>query len=89
MDVDVLHANSYMGALFYALHILFVDGITELSMTNQRLEIFYKQKALYFYQAWAYAVPACILKIPLSFVESLIWTTFTYYAIGYSPEAKR
>ncbi|KAF5454239.1 hypothetical protein F2P56_023919 [Juglans regia] len=89
MDVDVLHANSYMGALFYALLIIFVDGIPELSMTNQRLEIFYKQKALYFYPAWAYAVPACILKIPLSFVESLVWTTFTYYVIGYSPEAQR
>ncbi|KAF5463243.1 hypothetical protein F2P56_019173 [Juglans regia] len=89
MDIDVYYANYYMGALFYALVILLVDGIPEMSMTIQRLEVFYKQKAFYFYPAWAYAIPASILKIPLSFVESLVWTCFTYYVIGYSPEAQR
>ncbi|KAB1202050.1 Pleiotropic drug resistance protein 3 [Morella rubra] len=89
MDIDVLHGNYYMGALFYALLILLVDGIPELSMTIQRLEVFYKQKAFRFYPAWAYAVPASLLKIPLSFVESLVWTCLTYYVIGYSPEAER
>ncbi|XP_041019937.1 pleiotropic drug resistance protein 3-like [Juglans microcarpa x Juglans regia] len=89
MEIDVLHANYYMGALFYALVMLCVDGFSEISMTIQRLEVFYKQKALYFYPAWAYAVPASILKIPYSFLKSLIWTSFTYYVIGYSPEAQR
>ncbi|KAF7803822.1 pleiotropic drug resistance protein 3-like [Senna tora] len=65
MDVDVLHANYYMGALFYALVILLVDGIPEMSMTLQRLDL------------------------PLSFVESLVWTVLTYYVIGYSPEVQR
>ncbi|GMY22102.1 pleiotropic drug resistance protein 3-like [Fagus crenata] len=45
MDIDVVHANYYMGSLFYALVILLVDGFPELSMTIQRLEVFYKQKA--------------------------------------------
>ncbi|PQM37981.1 hypothetical protein Pyn_00546 [Prunus yedoensis var. nudiflora] len=58
MDVDVLHGNYYMGALFFALTILLVDGIPEMSMTLQRLEVFYKQRDLCFYPAWAYAVPA-------------------------------
>ncbi|KAG2694531.1 hypothetical protein I3760_08G149600 [Carya illinoinensis] len=89
MDIDVYHANYYMGALFYALVILLVDGIPEMSMTIQRLEVFYKQKEFYFYPAWAYAIPASMLKIPLSFVESLVWTCLTYYVIGYSPEAQR
>ncbi|KAL0006434.1 hypothetical protein SO802_013995, partial [Lithocarpus litseifolius] len=30
-----------------------------------------------------------ILKVPISFVESLVWTCLTYYVIGYSPEAER
>uniref|UniRef100_A0A7N2L6W5 ABC-2 type transporter transmembrane domain-containing protein n=1 Tax=Quercus lobata TaxID=97700 RepID=A0A7N2L6W5_QUELO len=38
MDIDVLHANYYMGALFYFLDILLVDGLPELAMTLQRLE---------------------------------------------------
>ncbi|ONI04160.1 hypothetical protein PRUPE_6G306100 [Prunus persica] len=89
MDVDVLHGNYYMGALFFALIILLVDGIPEMSMTLQRLEVFYKQRDLCFYPAWAYAVPATLLKVPVSFVEALVWTSLTYYVIGYSPEAQR
>ncbi|XP_060167398.1 LOW QUALITY PROTEIN: pleiotropic drug resistance protein 3-like [Lycium barbarum] len=89
MDTDLVHANYYMGALFYALVILLVDGFPELSMTITRLAVFYKQNDLCFYPAWAYAIPATILKIPLSLLESVIWTCLTYYVIGFSPEAGR
>ncbi|KAI6684518.1 hypothetical protein NL676_030431 [Syzygium grande] len=89
MGIDVFHANYYMGSLFYALIILLVDGFPELAMTVSRLAAFYKQKELYFYPAWAYAIPASILKIPLSLLESVVWTSLTYYVIGYSPEAGR
>ncbi|MCD7449972.1 drug-responsive transcription factor pdr3 [Datura stramonium] len=89
MDVDLVHANYYLGALFYALIILLVDGFPELSMTITRLAVFYKQNDLCFYPAWAYAIPATILKIPLSLLESVIWTCLTYYVIGFSPEAGR
>ncbi|KAK9291868.1 hypothetical protein L1049_019818 [Liquidambar formosana] len=89
MAVDVVDSTYYMGALFYALIILLADGFPELSMTVARLAVFYKQKELYFYPAWAYAIPATILKVPLSLVESLVWTCLTYYVIGYSPEVGR
>ncbi|KAK3229047.1 hypothetical protein Dsin_000928 [Dipteronia sinensis] len=89
LDVDVIDANYYMGALYFALIILLVDGFPELSMTIARLEVFYKQKKLCFYPAWAYAIPATILKVPLSIIESLAWTSLTYYVIGYSPEVWR
>ncbi|KAF8034804.1 hypothetical protein BT93_C0965 [Corymbia citriodora subsp. variegata] len=89
MGIDVFHANYYMGSLFYALVILLMDGIPELAMTVSRLAAFYKQKELYFYPAWAYAIPASILKLPLSLLESVVWTSLTYYVIGYSPEVER
>ncbi|KZV47395.1 pleiotropic drug resistance protein 3-like [Dorcoceras hygrometricum] len=89
MGVDIVHANSYLGALFYSLIILLFDGFPELSMTIARLEIFYKQRDSYFYPAWAYAIPASILKIPLSVFEAIVWTSLTYYVIGFSPEAGR
>ncbi|MCL7023992.1 hypothetical protein MKW94_021890 [Papaver nudicaule] len=89
MRVDEIHANYYMGALFYALIILMVDGFPELSMTASRLAVFYKQRELCFYPAWAYAIPAAILKVPLSFLEAIVWTALTYYVIGYSPEFGR
>ncbi|KAL8527729.1 hypothetical protein ACS0TY_005540 [Phlomoides rotata] len=89
MGVDIVHANNYLGALFYSLIILLFDGLPELSLTVARLPVFYKQRDLHFYPAWAYAIPATILKIPLSFLQALIWTSLTYYVIGYSPEPGR
>ncbi|KAE9602538.1 hypothetical protein Lal_00049481 [Lupinus albus] len=89
MTVDVPHGNDFMSSLFYSLIILLVDGFPELSMTVSRLSVFYKQKELSFFPAWAYAIPSAILKIPLSLLESFIWTTLTYYVIGYSPEVSR
>ncbi|KAK2973178.1 hypothetical protein RJ640_009808 [Escallonia rubra] len=89
MDVDVVHANYYLGSLFFALVIFLVDGFPELSMTVARLPSFYKQRELCFYPAWAYAIPAILLKIPISLLNSLVWTSITYYVIGYSPEAGR
>ena len=50
MDIDALHGSYYMGALFYALVILPVASIPELSMTIERLEIFYKQENFVFTQ---------------------------------------
>uniref|UniRef100_A0A0D9XN10 ABC transporter domain-containing protein n=1 Tax=Leersia perrieri TaxID=77586 RepID=A0A0D9XN10_9ORYZ len=89
MGVNRAHADYYMGSLFYALLLLLVNGFPELAMAVSRLPVFYKQRDYYFYPAWAYALPAFILKIPVSLVESITWTSISYYLIGYSPEASR
>nr|XP_043620816.1 pleiotropic drug resistance protein 3-like [Erigeron canadensis] len=89
LEVNAIDANYYLGSLFYALVILLVDGFPELSMTVARLPVFYKQRDMYFYPAWAYGIPASLLKIPVSVFVSIIWTSLTYYVIGYSPEPGR
>ncbi|GLU07182.1 hypothetical protein SLE2022_241490 [Rubroshorea leprosula] len=89
MKVDMVHATYYMGSLFYALVRLMSNGIAELSFTVSRLAVFYKQRDLYFYPAWAYSIPAAILKIPFSLIDAFLWTVLTYYGIGYSPEPQR
>jgi len=78
-----------MGSLFFSLFKLLADGLPELTLTISRIAVFCKQKELYFYPAWAYAIPSAILKIPISFLESFLWTMLTYYVIGYSPEMGR
>ncbi|CAL5017868.1 unnamed protein product [Urochloa decumbens] len=86
---DRTHANSYMSSLFFALIFLIVNGLPEMAMTVNRLPVFYKQRDCCFYPAWAYAIPAFFTKIPVSLVESFIWTCITYYLIGYTPQASR
>ncbi|KAJ0080322.1 hypothetical protein Patl1_24243 [Pistacia atlantica] len=73
-DIDDFHATCYMGALFFGLIILLVDCILELSLTTARLPVFFKQKELCFYPAWAYAIPASLFKIPLLVTESVTRT---------------
>ncbi|TXG71484.1 hypothetical protein EZV62_000063 [Acer yangbiense] len=86
---DIVHANYYLGALFYSLAIIVVDGFPEVNMTVSRIAVFYRQKELCFYPAWAYAILTAILKLPLSFLEAFVWTALTYYVIGFSPEVGR
>lgn len=89
MAVDLIHANYYMGSLFYGLVIIFVDGFPEIALTASRMIALNKQLGLRFYPAWAFSIPTAILKLPLSLLESFVWTALTYYVIGYSPEISR
>ncbi|GMJ09284.1 polar auxin transport inhibitor sensitive 1, PLEIOTROPIC DRUG RESISTANCE 9 [Hibiscus trionum] len=89
MKIDLVHASYYLSSLFYALIRLLTTGIAELSLTVSRLSVFYRQRDFYLYPAWAYSIPAAILKIPFSFIDAFLWTALTYYVIGYSPEPER
>ncbi|XP_030971325.1 pleiotropic drug resistance protein 1-like [Quercus lobata] len=79
----------YAGALFFSVIITLFNGLAELSMTIARLPVFYKQRDLLFYPPWAYALPAWILKIPISCMEAAVWVFITYYIIGFDPNVGR
>ncbi|GJW85259.1 AAA+ ATPase domain-containing protein [Tanacetum coccineum] len=89
LNVDVIDANYYLASLSFTLMILMFDGFPELTILITRLPVFYKQRDMFFYPAWAYGLPASLLKIPLSMCVAIVWTSLTYYAIGYSPEPAR
>lgn len=79
----------YMGALVFGMIINTFNGYVELSLTIQRLPVFYKQRDLLFHPAWAFAIPHLLLRIPISLFESLVWMVTTYYTIGFAPQASR
>ncbi|GAB2234368.1 hypothetical protein Drorol1_Dr00003617 [Drosera rotundifolia] len=89
MHKDVDGGSIYMGSLFFAVVMLMFVGMAELSMTIAKLPVFYKQRDLLFYPAWAYALPSWFLKIPLTLVEVSLWVFTTYYVIGYDPDVGR
>ncbi|XP_010651917.2 pleiotropic drug resistance protein 2 [Vitis vinifera] len=82
-------ALKFWGALFFSLINVMFNGMQELSMTIFRLPVFYKQRDLLFYPAWAFAMPIWVLRIPVSLIESGIWIVLTYYTIGFAPAASR
>ncbi|KAF9619693.1 hypothetical protein IFM89_008370 [Coptis chinensis] len=57
-------------------------------MTIAKLPVFYKQRDLLFYPSRAYSLPTWVLKIPITFVEVVVWVFFTYYVIGYDPNVE-
>ncbi|KAK2987376.1 hypothetical protein RJ640_007063, partial [Escallonia rubra] len=78
----------YMGALFYAVIMIMFNGFSELTLSILKLPVFYKQRDLLFFPAWAYSLPTWILKIPITLVEVSIWVFMTYYVIGYEPDVE-
>ncbi|KAJ7297517.1 hypothetical protein O6H91_Y051600 [Diphasiastrum complanatum] len=85
----VQDGNKFLGALFFGLSNTTFNGFAELSMTVFRLPIFYKQRDLLFYPAWAFALPNWLMRIPISIVEAGIWVFLTYWVIGFEPYAGR
>ncbi|KAM6602199.1 hypothetical protein CsatA_021808 [Cannabis sativa] len=75
----------YLGALFFSTLMIMFNGLSEVPMTIVKLPVFYKQRDLQFFPAWAYALPSMIYKAPVAFIEVLVWMTITYYSIGFDP----
>jgi len=79
----------FMGALFIGLITHLFNGFAELAMSIAKLPVFYKQRDLLFFPAWAYGLPTWILKIPISFIECGLYVALTYYVIGFDPSVNR
>ncbi|KAF5932026.1 hypothetical protein HYC85_028197 [Camellia sinensis] len=79
----------YVGALLFTMIINMFNGFAELSLTIQRLPVFYKQRDLLFHPPSAFTLLTFLLRVPISVVESIVWTVLSYYTIGFAPEASR
>jgi len=86
---SVTDGGMYVGALFYGLFVMMSSEYSVLSMVVLKLPVFYKQRDNLFFPSWAYALPAWILKIPMTFVEVAVWLFPTYYVIGFDPNIGR
>jgi len=86
---SVDNGGVYTGALFFSIVMILFNGMADISMTVAKLPIFYKQRDLLFYPAWAYAIPGWILKIPITLAEVVVWVSITYYVIGFDPSVAR
>ncbi|KAL4583825.1 hypothetical protein LXL04_008409 [Taraxacum kok-saghyz] len=79
----------FIGALLFSTLINMFNGFAELSLTIQRLPVFYKQRDLLFHPPWAFTLPTFLLRVPISLVETTVWMVVSYYTIGFAPDASR
>ncbi|XP_042458774.1 ABC transporter G family member 45-like [Zingiber officinale] len=85
----VMDGYHYLGAIFGGVVMVKFNGMTELQIIIRRLPIYYKQREVLFLPGWAFLLPITILSLPASFVEAGLWTSLTYYVIGFAPSAIR
>ncbi|KAH6826662.1 ABC-2 and Plant PDR ABC-type transporter family protein [Perilla frutescens var. hirtella] len=76
----------YIGAMLFGMISNTFNGFAELSLTIQRLPVFYKQRDLLFHPPWTYTLPTFLLRIPISVFEAIVWMVTTYYTIGFAPQ---
>ena len=86
---SVTDGSIYLGSLFFAVMVIMFNGLSELALTIIKLPVFFKQRDLLFFPAWAYTIPTWVLKIPISFVEVGGFVFMAYYVIGFDPNAGR
>lgn len=60
-----------------------------MALQIERLPVFYKHYRNQFYPAWAFVLPATILRIPFSLVEAVLWSALTYFEVGLTPDPGR
>ncbi|KAI3740632.1 hypothetical protein L2E82_31102 [Cichorium intybus] len=79
----------YIGALLFGLITNTFNGFAELPMIIERLPVIYKQRDLLFHPPWAFTIPTFLLGVPISIIDSTVWTFVTYSLIGFAPELSR
>ncbi|XP_019448177.1 PREDICTED: ABC transporter G family member 36-like [Lupinus angustifolius] len=80
-------AALYVGAILFTMIMNMFNGFSELPLTIARLPVFYKHRDHLFHPPWTYTLPNFLLKLPISVLESVVWTIMTYYSIGFAPAA--
>uniref|UniRef100_A0A0E0LZZ7 ABC transporter domain-containing protein n=1 Tax=Oryza punctata TaxID=4537 RepID=A0A0E0LZZ7_ORYPU len=86
---SIENRKMYMGVQFFSMLVIMFKGLAEMGLALAKLPVFFKQRDLLFYPAWTYSLPSWIIKTPISFLNTIIWVSITYYVIGFEPNIGR
>lgn len=86
---SIVDANRYMGAVVSGAVVMNLTSLTELITTIRRIPTFYRQRELLLLPGWALLLSIFILSLPISLIETGIWTCLSYFVIGFAPSATR
>ncbi len=65
------------------------SAFSEISISVDRLPVFFKQRDNLFYPSWVFSLPTTILRMPYSLLEASIYSGIVYYVVGLAPQADR
>ncbi|KAL3150185.1 hypothetical protein ABBQ32_000044 [Trebouxia sp. C0010 RCD-2024] len=77
------------GFCFFATLVMLFNGIAELSMSCERLPVFWKQRRMLFFDSFSFAFPTFLQRLPFSLTEAVVWTVITYFPVGLAGDPGR
>ncbi|DBA79271.1 TPA: hypothetical protein ACH3X2_007820 [Trebouxia sp. C0005] len=77
------------GYCFFATLVMLFNGIAELSMSTERLPVFWKQRRMLFFDAASFAFPTFLQRIPFSLTEAVVWSVLSYFPVGLAGQPGR
>ncbi|GAX74480.1 hypothetical protein CEUSTIGMA_g1929.t1 [Chlamydomonas eustigma] len=79
----------YLGLLFFTTMTAMWNVFSEMGTTCFALPVFFKQRSMQMFPAWAFSFPAAVLRLPFSLVDATLFTLIIYFPTGLAPSAGR
>jgi hypothetical protein len=91
IPTDTLQGGTlFLGLIFFSIVHLMFASYAEQSLLIFALRVFWKQsKDFQFFPAWAYCAPTTLLRMPMSLIDAVVWSSIVYWLAGLAPEAGR
>ena len=58
-------------------------------LQTERLPVFWKQRRMLFFDAFSFAFPTFLQRLPFSLTEAVVWTVLSYFPVGLAGEPGR
>eukprot|EP00968_Pinguiococcus_pyrenoidosus_P014099 scaffold1282_cov251-Pinguiococcus_pyrenoidosus.AAC.12 len=79
--------RSRYGVIFLAVMGTTLGSTSALPMAYRERAVFYKQRDASFYPTSSYTLASTLVDVPMQMLETTLWTTIVYWAVGLSASA--
>jgi len=89
LDATQTDGNNRSGLIFFSLLFIVFSGMGAISVLFEQREVFYVQKDGKYYDTMAFFLSLIFAEIPISVIETVIFTTLVYWMCGLQANAEK
>jgi ABC-type multidrug transport system ATPase subunit len=72
----------YLGLLFFCAMTAMWNVFAEMGTMCFSLPVFFKQRSMQLYPAWAFTLPAAVMRLPFSLLDATLFSCIMYFPTG-------
>ena len=72
----------YLGLLFFCAMTAMWNVFAEMGTMCFSLPVFFKQRSMQLYPAWAFTLPAAVMRLPFSLLDATLFSVIMYFPTG-------